>query len=353
MVVPVTAVMTVEQVRSIAQSLLGGAPSIISVFAGRIADTGRDPIPLMREALEVTNTHEHVELLWASPPELLNIIQADMIGCDIITATHEVLKKLGGLGKDLRRLLARDGEDVRRGCRRRRVQPVAGDRQDVHQLPRRATTDPSCNPLEREPRTSMIVDNEDPCTVSVLDPSVDVVSNRPPKSQVDPIVERFIDIGLLSCLAILTLTIVTGNHGPLRVILAFVFAMLTPGWLISGSLTSLSLYPRIVVSAATSIGMCTVATTLALWTGRWHPLAIFAIIGALCAVALVVTNCARHNEGTQPIRPSCRRRSQHRRHRSGAPDQVCRPSQISTNDPWPLCSGHRPLGYWRELHPAG
>jgi len=97
----VTAVMTVEQVRSIAQSLLGGAPSIISVFAGRIADTGRDPIPLMREALEVTNTHEHVELLWASPRELLNIIQADMIGCDIITATHEVLKKLGGLGKDL------------------------------------------------------------------------------------------------------------------------------------------------------------------------------------------------------------------------------------------------------------
>ena len=55
----------------------------------------------MREALEVTNTHEHVELLWASPRELLNIIQADMIGCDIITATHEVLKKLGGLGKDL------------------------------------------------------------------------------------------------------------------------------------------------------------------------------------------------------------------------------------------------------------
>lgn len=97
----VTAVMTLEQVRSVADDLAGGAPSIISVFAGRIADTGRDPIPLMRSALDHTRDHDNAELLWASPRELLNIIQADEIGCDIITVTHDVLKKLGGLGKDL------------------------------------------------------------------------------------------------------------------------------------------------------------------------------------------------------------------------------------------------------------
>jgi transaldolase len=97
----VTAVMTLEQVRSICDDLSGGAPSIISVFAGRIADTGRDPVPLMRSALDITAAYDNVELLWASPRELLNIIQADEIGCDIITVTHDVLKKLSGLGKDL------------------------------------------------------------------------------------------------------------------------------------------------------------------------------------------------------------------------------------------------------------
>ena len=97
----VTAVMTVDQVRSVSSNLAGGSPSIISVFAGRVADTGRDPVPLMREALDHTNPYDNIELLWASPRELLNIIQADQIGCDIITVTHDVLKKLGGLGKDL------------------------------------------------------------------------------------------------------------------------------------------------------------------------------------------------------------------------------------------------------------
>lgn len=97
----VTAVMTVEQVRSVSENLAGGAQSIISVFAGRVADTGRDPVPLMRAALDHTNAYDNVELLWASPREILNIIQADEIGCDIITVTHDVLKKLGGLGKDL------------------------------------------------------------------------------------------------------------------------------------------------------------------------------------------------------------------------------------------------------------
>ena len=97
----VTAVMTLEQVESVVNDLAGGAPSIISVFAGRIADTGRDPVPLMRTALDHTNGQGNIELLWASPRELLNIIQADEIGCDIITVTGDVLKKLGGLGKDL------------------------------------------------------------------------------------------------------------------------------------------------------------------------------------------------------------------------------------------------------------
>jgi transaldolase len=84
----VTAIMTNEQVQSVTDNLVGGAPSIISVFAGRVADTGRDPVPLMRGALDITSPYDNVELLWASPRELLNIIQADDIGCDIITVTQ-------------------------------------------------------------------------------------------------------------------------------------------------------------------------------------------------------------------------------------------------------------------------
>jgi transaldolase len=98
----VTAICTLEQVRDTAQALAGGAPSVVSVFAGRIADTGRDPIPLMKEALQVCRgAGSGVELLWASPRELLNIIQAAEIGCDIITVTPDLLKKLELVGKDL------------------------------------------------------------------------------------------------------------------------------------------------------------------------------------------------------------------------------------------------------------
>lgn len=97
----VTAVMTPSQVELIAEALEGGLQSIISVFAGRIADTGTDPVPLMRECLAHTAERPNVELLWASPREVLNIIQADEIGCDIITVTHDLLRKLAGLGKDL------------------------------------------------------------------------------------------------------------------------------------------------------------------------------------------------------------------------------------------------------------
>jgi len=99
--VNVTAVMTVEQVRSVMTRLAGGAASCVSVFAGRIADTGCDPVPLMMAALELVRTEPRAELIWASPRELLNIFQADEIGCHIITVTHDILKKLELIGKSL------------------------------------------------------------------------------------------------------------------------------------------------------------------------------------------------------------------------------------------------------------
>jgi transaldolase len=97
----VTAILTLEQVREVAAALAGDTPSVISVFAGRIADTGRDPVPLMAAALELVRPYPREELLWASPRELLNVFQADAIGCHIITATSDVLKKLTLVGKDL------------------------------------------------------------------------------------------------------------------------------------------------------------------------------------------------------------------------------------------------------------
>jgi len=98
----VTAICTLDQVRDTAAALAGGAPSVVSVFAGRIADTGRDPVPLMREALGICRAAgKGIELLWASPRELLNIIQAAEVGCDIITVTPDLLKKLDLVGKDL------------------------------------------------------------------------------------------------------------------------------------------------------------------------------------------------------------------------------------------------------------
>ena len=99
----VTAVMTVEQVRRVADRLTPDTPAIVSVFAGRIADTGRDPVPIMAEAVKVLKSRPKAELIWASPRELLNIFQADAIGCHIITATNDILKKLSLVGKDLDR----------------------------------------------------------------------------------------------------------------------------------------------------------------------------------------------------------------------------------------------------------
>ena len=97
----VTALMTLDQVREVSAALGGGPPSCVSVFAGRIADTGRDPVPLMTAALELLRPDPHQELIWASPRELLNIFHADAIGCHIITVTNDILKKLGLVGKDL------------------------------------------------------------------------------------------------------------------------------------------------------------------------------------------------------------------------------------------------------------
>jgi len=96
----ITAVLTLEQVREVAAALRGGAQAFVSVFAGRIADTGRDPVPLMAAALELLGS-SNIELIWASPRELLNIWQADAIGCHIITVTSSILSKLALVGKDL------------------------------------------------------------------------------------------------------------------------------------------------------------------------------------------------------------------------------------------------------------
>ena len=97
----VTAVMTVDQVERVTERLAPETPAIMSVFAGRIADTGRDPMPIMAEAVEAMKKKSKAELIWASPRELLNIFQANEVGCHIITATNDILKKLSLVGKDL------------------------------------------------------------------------------------------------------------------------------------------------------------------------------------------------------------------------------------------------------------
>ena len=100
-IVNITAIMTLEQVRRVAEALDRNTPAVVSVFAGRIADTGRDPVPLMSEALKILEQRPKAELLWASPRELLNIFQADALGCHIITVTKDVVGKLSLVGKDL------------------------------------------------------------------------------------------------------------------------------------------------------------------------------------------------------------------------------------------------------------
>jgi transaldolase len=97
----VTAILTLQQVQDVVEALDAKVAAIVSVFAGRIADTGRDPVPLMREARAIVDRKPKAQLLWASPRELLNIFQADECGCHIITVTPEILKKLAMVGKSL------------------------------------------------------------------------------------------------------------------------------------------------------------------------------------------------------------------------------------------------------------
>lgn len=97
----VTALLTMEQVRDVVAALDPRTPSYVSVFAGRIADTGRDPVPMMAAAVELLRVNPKAELIWASPRELLNIFQADQIGCHVITVTNDILKKLSLVGRDL------------------------------------------------------------------------------------------------------------------------------------------------------------------------------------------------------------------------------------------------------------
>ena len=97
----VTAVMTLDQVEAVLKSLRYGPPSYISIFAGRIADAGCDPLPILCGALTRMRLYPQMELIWASPRELFNIVQADAIGCHIITVTHDLLKKLPVIGRDL------------------------------------------------------------------------------------------------------------------------------------------------------------------------------------------------------------------------------------------------------------
>ena len=99
--VNVTAVFTLDQVREITECLSEKTPAIVSVFAGRIADTGVDPLPIMAESVRILKSRPLAELIWASPRELLNVIQADDIGCQIITVTHDILAKLSLVGRDL------------------------------------------------------------------------------------------------------------------------------------------------------------------------------------------------------------------------------------------------------------
>lgn len=97
----VTAAFTLGQVRDVAANLVHGPGGFVSVFAGRIADTGRDPMPLMAAAVEMLKPHPGLELIWASPRELLNVFQANAVGCHIITVVPDLLAKLSLIGKDL------------------------------------------------------------------------------------------------------------------------------------------------------------------------------------------------------------------------------------------------------------
>ena len=97
----VTAMFTLKQVQDVVGAVKGGAPCFVSIFAGRVADTSRDPVPLMAEAVKMLKAAPNTALIWASPRELLNVFQADDIGCHVITVTNDIIKKLSLVGKDM------------------------------------------------------------------------------------------------------------------------------------------------------------------------------------------------------------------------------------------------------------
>jgi len=97
----ITAMMTLRQVEDVCEAVMNGPSSYVSVFAGRVADTGRDPLPIMAEAVRIARPNPRAEIIWASPRELLNIYHAEQVGCQIITVTHDILKKMALIGKDL------------------------------------------------------------------------------------------------------------------------------------------------------------------------------------------------------------------------------------------------------------
>jgi transaldolase len=116
----VTGLFTIEQVVTISEALADGVPACISLFAGRIADAGIEPVPIVEQAVAAIAERPEHELIWASPREVLNILQADRAGCHIITVTHDLLAKLGLIGKDLNefsletvRMFHRDAVDAR------------------------------------------------------------------------------------------------------------------------------------------------------------------------------------------------------------------------------------------------
>ena len=121
----VTALLTLDQVREIGAALEGGPAAFVSVFAGRVADTGVDPVPLMKCAVEQLAAFPNVELIWASPRELLNVFHADEVGCHVITVTNDVLKKLDLVGKDLAQVLARNRAHVLRRRSQGRLHAVS------------------------------------------------------------------------------------------------------------------------------------------------------------------------------------------------------------------------------------
>jgi transaldolase len=97
----VTALLTLEQVETTSEAIGEGPGAFVSVFAGRIADTGRDPVPLMREAVQILSRYPQLQLIWASPREILNVYQAAEVGCHVITVTHDMLKKAHLIGREL------------------------------------------------------------------------------------------------------------------------------------------------------------------------------------------------------------------------------------------------------------